>query len=181
MMREGRITRMADGLFPLGDSHEELLRKYVETLERADKAGLTFKPSKTHISPRKSTIFGWSLEDGKWSPTPHVISSLTRASRPTTIKQMRSFCGAVKQLPPCLPKYAELLHPLEKIIGSKASAERVSWNDDLEKAFTNIKKAISKNAGRQILNLTKNFHPPLDPRLPPRQITTFPRQQPHVV
>ena len=147
MVREEKMTRMADGIFPLGNSHEELLRNYIEVLDRAEKAGLTFKPSKTKISPRKSVIFGWSLQDGRWSPQPHVISSLTRAERPKTVKQMRSFTGAVKQLSDTMRDYANLLHPLEKIVGSRGSNERLVWTEDLEEAFNKVKEAVAKPEG----------------------------------
>ena len=150
MIQQKKLTRMADGLFPIANSYEELLDNYIETLERADNAGLTFKPTKTRIAPNKATIFGWDLVDGTWSPQQHTISSLTRAAIPTTIKQMRSFNGAVKQLSACVPHYAELLHPLEKIIGSKSSSEKVIWNEELDKAFNDVKKAIANPQGIQV-------------------------------
>ena len=68
---------------------------YFEALRRAELCNMTFKPSKTVIAPRSSIIFGWRLDDGKWSPTKHVVSSLSRAERPNTCKQMRSFLGAL--------------------------------------------------------------------------------------
>ena len=150
MIQQKKLARMADGIFPIADTYEELLENYIETLERADNAGLTFKPSKTRVAPRRATIFGWDLVDGIWSPQQHTISSLTRANIPTTIKQLRSFNGAVKQLSSCVPRYAELLHPLEKIIGSRSSSEKVIWNEELDKAFKNIKKAIASPQGIQV-------------------------------
>ena len=95
MMKEGKLTRMADSIFPIGDTYEELANNYFEALRRAELCNMTFKPSKTVITPRSSIIFGWRLDDGKWSPTKHVVSSLSRAERPNTCKQMRSFLGAL--------------------------------------------------------------------------------------
>ena len=43
LVQEGRMTRMADGLYPIGDTEEELLTNYTEVLKRAEKAGFTFK------------------------------------------------------------------------------------------------------------------------------------------
>ena len=143
MMQESRLTRMADGIFVLADSYEELLDNYVETLQRLRLSGLTLKPSKCVIAPTTAVIFGWQLKEGKWSPQSHVVSSLTRAERPVTFKQLRSFNGAVKQLSSCIKNYAVLLHPLEKIIGSRGSSEKVTWTDELEKAFNEVKKAIA--------------------------------------
>ena len=147
LVKEGRMTRMADGVFPLGNSHEELLENYTEVLDRAEKAGLTFKPKKTRISPRNSIIFGWCLNNGRWSPQGHVISSLSRAVPPATVKQMRSFLGAMKQLSESIKGYAEILHPLEQVVGSRASSERIVWNEDLTTAFNKAKLAVSRPEG----------------------------------
>lgn len=147
MMERGELTRMADGLYPLGNDEEELLRNYEETLRRGRLAGFTFKPSKVVIAPKSTVIFGWKLEDGLWSPQDHVISSLAKANFPTTIKQLRSYLGAVKQLAECVPAYGVLLSPFEKIVGSRASAERITWTDELRNSFEKIKKAIASPQG----------------------------------
>ena len=147
MMARGELTRMADGLFPLGDDEEELLKNYTETLRRGREAGFTFKPSKVVIAPKSTVVFGWKLEDGLWSPQEHVISSLAKANFPTTVKQLRSYLGAVKQLAECVPSYGILLSPFEKLVGSRSSAERISWTDDLRDSFEKIKTAIAKPDG----------------------------------
>ena len=54
-----RMTTMADGLYVVGDTLEELLETFTEILERARKAGLTFKPKKIVIAPRDTILFGW--------------------------------------------------------------------------------------------------------------------------
>ena len=150
MIRDKKLTRMADGVFVLGDSEEELLQNYVETLERASMSNLSFKPSKTVIAPRSAVIFGWQIRDGEWTPQEHVVSSLCRAELPNTVKQLRSFNGAVKQLSEAIPQYAELLHPLEKIIGARGSAERITWTPELKSAFEDVKTAIRSPQGIHI-------------------------------
>ena len=147
MMQQGRLTRMADGIYPLGDSEEELLENYEETLKRAEMAGFTFKPNKTIIAPRSTVMFGWKLADGKWTPQDHVISSLSRSERPVTIKQMRSFLGSYKQLSACIPQYAVILSPLERIVGARSSSERITWTHDLEEAFNKAKEAVKSGEG----------------------------------
>lgn len=42
MVKEEKLTRMADGIFVLGDDEDELYKNYLETLERARIAGFTF-------------------------------------------------------------------------------------------------------------------------------------------
>ena len=104
MVMDGRMTRMVDGLFVMADDIEQLLINFREALERIKNANLTLKPSKLIIVPRETVVFGWSLKDGKWSPTDHTIATLSKADLPSTVKKLRSFLGSVKQLTDCMEK-----------------------------------------------------------------------------
>ena len=131
-------------LYPLGDTPEELLENFIAMLALAEEVGFTFQPVKTQIAPRKTIIFGWELEEGCWSPQSHVISSLSRSKKPVTVKQLRSYLGSVKQLSDCLPGHSILLSPFEKIVGSRKSADRITWTPELDLAFAEIQKAVAK-------------------------------------
>ena len=147
MIEKGQLTRLADSIYPLGNSFDELPLNYAETLRRAELCNLTFKPKKTIICPKTSIIFGWQLSSGEWRPQEHMVSSLTRAEKPKTFKQLRSFLGAYKQINACVDKYAIFLSPFEKILGSRSSAERITWTEELEEAFTKLKQAAADPEG----------------------------------
>ena len=104
-----RMTRMADGLYIVADSVQELYDNFLEVLTRARNAGLTFKPKKIVIAPRETVLFGWRKTDDGWRPTDHTISPLSKAPEPGTVKQLRSFIGSYKQLSECIRNYAILL------------------------------------------------------------------------
>ena len=142
MCGEERMTRMADGLFILGDSLENLAANFREALSRARLCGLTFKPSKVVVAPVNTVIFGWKKEGAGWKPTSHTISPLTKAEPPITVKQLRSWLGSYKQITNCINNYAALLGPLEDIIGGRASAERIVWTEELIKTFDKAKDSL---------------------------------------
>ena len=143
MCRDGRLTRIADSIFPVGDSYEELAVNYEEALRRADLSGLTFKPGKVVICPRKTVLFGWELDGTEWKPTAHTTSALSTADRPTTVKGLRSFLGAFKQFTDCVPGYAKTLHRLEQLVGGRPSTERIEWTDENIKVFERAKVAAA--------------------------------------
>ena len=143
MCGDERITRMADGLYVVGDTLEILKDNFIEVFTRAELFGLTFKPSKVVIAPHTTVLFGWRKTDHGWSPTSHAVSPLIKATPPTTVKQARSWIGSYKQLTECIPRYAALLGPLEAVIGSRASAERIVWTEDLLTAFEKCKKSLN--------------------------------------
>ena len=94
-----RRTRMADGLFVLGDTEEEKVKYFIEVRERA----LTFKPYKLIIAPKKVVLCGLNINGSCWTPTSYVTSSLARTPNPTTVKKIRRWLGSFKQLSDGIP------------------------------------------------------------------------------
>ena len=136
------MTRMADGLFILADTVSDLYKNFRTVLERAKKAGLTFKPKKIIIAPKETVLFGWRKSNDGWHPTEHTVSPLTLAEEPSTVKQMRSYLGSYKQLTECISDYAVLLHPLEQLVAGKDSVEKIVWNKELSDAFVKVKESL---------------------------------------
>ena len=146
MCADERMTRMADGLYILADTMEELEENFVEVLKRARLCGFTFKPSKVIVVPQETVLFGWKKSGIGWIPTSHTTSPLIKADPPLTVKQARSWIGSYKQLTDCIPRYAELLGPLESELGGRASAEHIVWNPDLLTSFKLCTKEISERS-----------------------------------
>ena len=140
---EEKMTRMADGLFILGETLEDLEDNFKEVLARARLCGLTFKPSKVNIAPLNTVLFGWKKVGDGWKPTSHTVCPLSKADPPTTVKQLRSWLGSFKQLTECVPSYATLLGPLEDVVGGRASAERINWTPNLKESFDKAKQSLN--------------------------------------
>ena len=143
MCADERITRMADGIYVLGNTYGDLFQNLKEVFNRARIANLTFKPSKIEICPSDIVVFGWRKRGNAWMPTQHTTLPLINANKPTTVKQLRSWIGAYKQLSPCIRDYSIPLSRLESLTGSdKSSATRIQWTNDLENDFKQAKAMI---------------------------------------
>ena len=141
-IRDRKCVRMADNMILGGDTPEEVAKNYELVLKLCGGAGLTFKASKTIICPQKVNILGRIWENGVTRPSDHLTDTLSKASPPSTVKQMRSFLGGAKQMKENLPNYSELFHPLEKITSGRKSGEKIIWNENLRDAFTKVQKAV---------------------------------------
>jgi len=117
--QQSKMCRMADGLYIGGDTLPELLDNLGQVFHRARLCGLTFKPSKVVICPLNTVLFGWRKSGNLWSPTSHVITPLSQAPRPKTVKQLRGFIGAYRQLSATIPNYSTKVAMLEKYAGVK--------------------------------------------------------------
>ena len=147
MVQDDRLAQMADGLHVLGQTVEEVTLNYIEVLNRAENAGFTFKPSQVIICPRNITLFGWDLRGSVWMPTAHTTSALVKASKPTTVKQMRGFIGSFKQISSCIPGYANALHNLDKVVGGRGSSERIQWTEELGNSFDEARRMAGDPRG----------------------------------
>ena len=142
MISEGVVDKVADDLLIGGDNIEELLRVWTRVLQRLLENGLTISASKTIICPRKVKILGWLWENGTISVDVHKTNPLTVCSLPETVKQLRSFIGAFRAVSICIQNYGNHLCRLEDLVAGKESCDKLTWNDELVKAFKSAQKAL---------------------------------------
>ena len=67
---------------------EELRNNLEEIFIKIKDNGLTLKPSKIIVAPKRSVLFGWNWEEGLWTPTSHTTSALERVPLPKTSTQL---------------------------------------------------------------------------------------------
>ena len=142
LVEHGQVALIADALYILADTEELLLQNFITVLSRASLAGLTFKPKKLIIAPISTIIFGWKKVDQSWLPCSHIFSPLAKAPPPTTVKKLRGFLGAYKQVSECIKNYAVILSPLEQACAGKDSKSRIAWTEDLLTAFNKAKASL---------------------------------------
>ena len=135
MQRDRRLCRQADALIVGGQTVEALNENLQETFSRLRDCGLTIKPSKLIICPESTVLFGWEFKNQAWRPTAHKTNPLVSATPPATVKQLRAWLGASKQLSAGLKDYAKVFQPLERLCAGRPSAERLPWPTTDEKYF----------------------------------------------
>jgi len=76
--------------------------------------------------------------------------------RPQTKKQVRSFLGAVNYYRKFIPHCAQLMAPLSDLT-KKLSPNIVEWNQELDKAFKELKEVLAKAPILKLPDLNKEF------------------------
>ena len=92
------------------------------------------------------------------APSEHTITPLLKADVPKTVKQLRGFLGAVKQLSQCIKDYAVVLSPLEKLAAGKGSSELIVWTESLHKQFDQVKTSLQSIQTFHIPTPTDSLH-----------------------
>ena len=135
MLSNGSAVKIADDLYLGGYCVSDLLENWEKLLFKFDQNDLRLSASKTVICPITTTILGWVWSSGTITASSHKTTPLATASRPKTVKGLRSWCGAFKHLKCCIPKYTDYIHQLETITSGKESQECIHWSEELSSAF----------------------------------------------
>ena len=143
MVQANRLTSMADGLYVLASTQEEMVTNLEEVFSRVRESGMTLKPSKIEICPKSTILFGWKVKDNEWTPTSHTTSTLSKASLPKTAKQLRGWLGAFKQFSSCVPQYSSLLSGLEKMHAGVESKDYINWSEESQNLFRRAQEATN--------------------------------------
>ena len=144
LIRDGKMVKLADDLVMGGQSVQEVTEVWREVLKRLQLNGMKLSPSKTKICPTTASILGWEWESGSIRPGNHRINALLSCDPPDTVKGLRSYLGCFKYISRVLPKYGEILHPLEDIVAGELSADKIVWTEELLASFSKSKEHLKK-------------------------------------
>lgn len=122
------------------DEHMELL---TEVAKRLNEANLTISRTKSHFVCKQLKFLGYILSEQGLSIDPERIKAIRNYKQPVTVKQVRSFIGAVGWVSRFIIKFAEKSAPLIDLIkGAKTKNAKITWNDRAETAFQSLKDGM---------------------------------------
>ena len=117
LIQEGCVAKIADDLYVGGNTPDEVLQHWRRVLSLLKKNNLRLSATKTIICPQKAVVLGWIWSNGTLQASLHKLAALYSVEPPPMMQGLRSFVGAYKVLSRVLPRYAELLDPLESRSG----------------------------------------------------------------
>ncbi|XP_064479202.1 uncharacterized protein LOC135392418 [Ornithodoros turicata] len=125
-------------------------------LDRIKVAGLTVRPTKCEMGLNKVDFLGHSIGQGEITPLTKTIGKIQGTSRPSTKRQVRSFLGLVGYYRNFIPGYAALAAPLSDLT-KKGKPNRVTWEEEHETVFKELKKRLSHLPVLKLPDFTKEF------------------------
>jgi hypothetical protein len=143
LISEGVVIKLADDLYTGGNTMSDLLYNWERILKRFEDNNLRLSASKTVICPVKTSILGWIWSAGRIKVSQHKVSPLATAKPPVTVKGLRSWLGAYKQLRSCLPQYASFSADLESATAGQESQSHISWSESLMESFHRAQASLT--------------------------------------
>ena len=119
------------------DEHLEFLK---QTFQQLRTHNLSVRLDKCIFAQREVEQFGLLISESGVSPAPENVSKIKEYPRPNNIKELRRFLGMANYYREFVPKYAELVEPLQEL---ERKNTPFVWTDTRERAFKTTKEMIA--------------------------------------
>ena len=121
-------------------NHLDKVREIRKTL---DEAKLQLKAGKCKIANHEIEWLGFKMTSQGISPVNSNVQGITEKLRPTNLKELRSFLGAVNQFIKFIPDLASICFPFRSILEKDAIWK---WSEEHEKAYKRVNEEVRKVA-----------------------------------
>ena len=130
----------ADDVKIQGSNEERHDLHLLETVARAQAAGLKFNPEKCAIKRRKISYFGRIISPKGVELCPDKVKTICNLQPPTSKQELQSFLGSVNFMASFIPHLAQRTYVMQGLL--KKDVHFV-WTSDMQREFDIIKQAIA--------------------------------------
>jgi len=147
-----------DDILVMGATEEMFVRNWLLVLTRLHSVGLKVSALKTRFYTKQAKYCGRIFTAEGASFDPALITSVTSMSPPTKASELRKYLATTNWLRPAVPKYAELVEPLQGYLTEllredsskstkhcKANIDPSEWYSKYHDVFLRINSAIANS------------------------------------
>ena len=138
---------------PTWEEHLSHLRTVLTCLQHAS---LTLKLCKCQFALEKVCYLGYLVGGGKIEPDPKKIEAVSHFHQPTTKSEVRAFHGLASYYRKFVPNFATIAAPLTELL-KKGQPEKVAWSEECERAFRELKRALTTEPVLKIPDFSLEF------------------------
>lgn len=133
---------LLDDICIFSDSLEQHLLHIRDVLQRLRNAHLTINKSKCLFILEKMNLFGFSIENGKISPTDEKTKCINELAVPTTKTAVKSLLGLVGYYSHMIPDYQEKAYPLTQLLKKDQPEKGINWGPEQQQALEVLKQCL---------------------------------------
>jgi hypothetical protein len=149
-------THIDDIIISSAGSWTDHLNHVHEVLTRLRNAGLTVNVSKCEIAMSEMCVLGHTTKNGKIGVDDRKVEAIEQLKIPVTKKDVKMVLGLLGYYMKMVPNYAEIASPLTECL-KKEKPDKVIWNSTLDKAFNQLKAALTSKPLLCPADLSKDY------------------------
>jgi hypothetical protein len=139
------------------ESEADHLIKVETVLTRLQTKGFRANLRKSFFMQKEVEYLGFLLTSSGIRPQPKKVAAMERMQAPKNPKQLKQFLGMVNFYRDVWPRRSHILAPLNKLTGIK-SKTKWYWGEDEQRAFTEAKQMLTKEALLAFPDFSQPFH-----------------------
>jgi len=139
-------------------SWEEHLQTLEKLLQRLQDANFTINPKKCEWGVKETDWLGHWLTPVAIQPWRKKIDAILKLARPRSVREVRSFIGAVPFYRDMFPQRAHILTPLTELTKKAKGKNRFTWTNECQKAFDEMKAVMAHEVFLYYPDHNKPFH-----------------------
>ena len=154
---EGVRTYIDDILCIGNGSFEEHLNQLREILRRFQKAGLKVNAPKCSFGLQEIPYLGYIISKKGLRPDPKKVQGIVDLSKPQTAKEMKSLIGMIQFYRDMWKRRSHILSPLIDAAAGKKGRTTITWNEEMNEAFIQLKQMVTEKVFLTYPDWTKPF------------------------
>lgn len=139
-----------DDILLWGITPKQLLSRLRKFLTICRDKGLYISIKKSIIGAKQVEYLGWVIDENGVRAQDRRLKELSELPNPTTIGEVRRFCGLANFLSRTVPMFANLLAPFTELLRGKPKSRhvKIEWNESLEEARQKLQDGLRKQVKR---------------------------------
>ena len=164
-----------DDILVHAETLQELEVRTLKVLERLRRFKLKLDPAKCVFGATEIKHLGYIFSQGTVRPDPDKVSAVKSWPKPTTVKEIKSIVGFGNVYRRFLPQFAQIVKPLNDLTAGyvphkcRSKSKKTSplglssdithlWKEEHDKAFEDLKNALTSDLVLCIADKTKPFY-----------------------
>jgi len=149
-----RCFMYLDNIVIYARSLEDHNTKLREELDRLRMHKLKLQPDKCEFLRKEVNYLGHQITEAGVRPDPEKVAAIEQFPTPTTVKQLKTFCGMISYYRRFVPNCSWIASPLYKLLKKDA---KFVWTEAQENAFQRLKSKLINRPILQYPDFSKEF------------------------
>jgi len=128
--------------------------KLREVLDRLKTYRLKLQPEKCEFLHKEVNYLGHQITKAGVKPDPQKVAAITSYLTPTSVKELKTFCGMISYYHRFIPNCSRIVFPLHKLFKKNVKFE---WKPEQEHAFQHLKAKLTSQPILQYPEFSKEF------------------------